>query len=53
MTVKIREDNIISSIEDKRKYRALVLNNDLKVMLISDSITDKSAAALDVHIGII
>ncbi|RXG67447.1 Insulin-degrading enzyme [Armadillidium vulgare] len=51
MSVKKRENNIISSAEDKRKYRALILKNNMQVMLISDPATDKSAAALDVHIG--
>ena len=50
--VKSRFDNeIVKATEDKRTYRHLTLKNDLKVLLISDSVTDKSAAALDVHIG--
>ncbi|XP_045456766.1 insulin-degrading enzyme [Melitaea cinxia] len=44
-------DDIIKSPEDKREYRGLHLANRLKVLLISDSTTDKSAAALDVNIG--
>lgn len=51
MGVKVQVDSIIKSEEDQRQYRALVLNNDLKVLLISDPATDKSAAALDVHVG--
>lgn len=42
---------IIRSPEDKRVYRGLEFTNGLKVMLISDPTTDKSSAALDVHIG--
>ncbi len=36
---------------DKREYRYLVLENQLRVLLISDPVTEKSAAALDVNIG--
>ncbi|XP_061692661.1 insulin-degrading enzyme isoform X2 [Syngnathoides biaculeatus] len=43
--------DIIRSPEDKRVYRGLEFNNGLKAMLISDPTTDKSSAALDVHIG--
>ncbi|XP_008320371.2 insulin-degrading enzyme isoform X1 [Cynoglossus semilaevis] len=42
---------IIRSPEDKRVYRGLEFANGLKAMLISDPTTDKSSAALDVHIG--
>lgn len=49
--VKKRVDNIIKSVEDKRLYRGVQFDNDLKVLLISDPTTDKSAAALDVNIG--
>jgi len=44
-------DNIIKSPEDARLYRGLELMNGMKVLLISDQTTDKSAASLDVHIG--
>ncbi|MFT7806061.1 insulin-degrading enzyme isoform X2 [Arapaima gigas] len=43
--------DIIRSPEDKRVYRGLEFTNGLKAMLISDPTTDKSSAALDVHIG--
>lgn len=49
--VKHRVDNIIKSAEDKRLYRGVQLDNDMKILLISDSTTDKSAAALDVNVG--
>ncbi|XP_021171992.2 insulin-degrading enzyme isoform X2 [Fundulus heteroclitus] len=42
---------IVRSPEDKRDYRGLEFSNGLKAMLISDPTTDKSSAALDVHIG--
>ncbi|KAL0853136.1 hypothetical protein ABMA27_012899 [Loxostege sticticalis] len=46
-----RHDDIVKSQEDKREYRGLVLSNRLKVLLVSDPTTDKSAAALDVNVG--
>ncbi|XP_076308148.1 insulin-degrading enzyme-like [Tachypleus tridentatus] len=44
-------DNTIKSEEDRRSYRGLELTNGMKILLISDPTTEKSAAALDVHIG--
>lgn len=49
--VKKRVEEIKKSPNDKRIYRGLILNNDMKVLLISDPTTDKSAASLDVEIG--
>ena len=49
--IRKTHDNIEKSQEDKRLYRGLELSNGIKVLLISDETTDKSAAALDVHIG--
>lgn len=46
-----RVENIIKSQEDKRLYRGLELANHMKVLLVSDCTTDKSAAALDVNVG--
>ncbi|VVC86828.1 unnamed protein product [Leptidea sinapis] len=46
-----RYTDIVKSQEDKREYRGLELANRLKVLLVSDPSTDKSAAALDVNIG--
>jgi len=43
--------SVIKSENDKRNYRYLVLNNQLRVLLISDPATEKSAAALDVNVG--
>uniref|UniRef100_A0A0B7AYG5 Insulin-degrading enzyme n=2 Tax=Arion vulgaris TaxID=1028688 RepID=A0A0B7AYG5_9EUPU len=49
---KTYEDfHIVKSAADQRQYRGLELNNGLKVLLISDPETDKSSAAMDVHIG--
>ncbi|GLV31928.1 Insulin degrading metalloproteinase [Carabus blaptoides fortunei] len=46
-----RVDNVIKSAEDKRSYRGLELSNQMKVMLVSDPTTDKSAASMDVNVG--
>ncbi|XP_039761918.1 insulin-degrading enzyme [Pararge aegeria] len=46
-----RYNDIVKSQEDKREYRGLQLPNHMKVLLVSDPTTDKSAAALDVNIG--
>lgn len=42
---------IIKSPHDPRSYKAIELENGLKVVLISDPATDKAAASLDVNIG--
>ena len=42
---------IIVSENDELEYRYLKLDNDMQVLLISDPAAEKSAAALDVHIG--
>jgi len=41
----------ITSETDTNHYRGLVLENGLKVMLVSDPDADQAAAALDVHVG--
>lgn len=46
-----RFDNIIKSQEDKRQYRGLRLDNGIKVLLVSDPTTDKSAACMCVEVG--
>ncbi|EFO20407.1 insulin-degrading enzyme [Loa loa] len=46
-----RYDTIIKSKEDKREYRGLELKNGLRILLISDPKTDKSAASMDVNVG--
>ncbi|XP_049883205.1 insulin-degrading enzyme [Pectinophora gossypiella] len=46
-----RYDDIVKSSQDKREYRGLELTNRLKVLLVSDPSTDKSAVAVDVNIG--
>ena len=42
---------IEKSLNDDRIYRLIRLRNDLEVLLIQDPSVDKSAAALDVHVG--
>jgi len=49
--IEHRYNDIIKSQNDDRLYRGLLLSNKMKVLLISDPTTDKSAVALDVNIG--
>ncbi|XP_005991607.1 insulin-degrading enzyme isoform X2 [Latimeria chalumnae] len=49
--IKRTVSDIIKSHEDKREYRGLEFTNGIKAVLISDPTSDKSSAALDVHIG--
>jgi secreted Zn-dependent insulinase-like peptidase len=42
---------VSKSESDNRDYRYLTLTNNLRVLLISDSTAEKSAAALNVHVG--
>lgn len=46
-----RYENIVKSEEDKRLYRGLKLDNGIKVLLISDPSTDKSACCLSCEVG--
>ncbi|KAL7686292.1 putative metalloenzyme, LuxS/M16 peptidase, peptidase M16, middle/third domain-containing protein [Plasmopara halstedii] len=36
---------------DERKYETFTLSNNLQVLIVSDPKTEKSAAAMDVHVG--
>ncbi|CRL00867.1 CLUMA_CG014118, isoform A [Clunio marinus] len=47
----IRFNNIIKSEQDMKSYRVLVLENGMKVLLISDLTTDKSAACMCIEVG--
>ena len=40
-----------SSDLDRKEYRGLVMENGLKVLLVSDPMTDRAEASMDVHIG--
>ena len=42
---------IITSRSDKRQYKTIKLENQMRCILISDDEADKSCAALDVHVG--
>ena len=44
-------NNIKKSQIDKREYRGVILKNGLRVMLISDENTNRSAVCLDVNVG--
>jgi len=44
-------NNIVQSPNDSRAYRSVVLDNGLKVVLVSDTDADKSAASLAVNVG--
>ena len=48
---QVETTNIIKSQNDQREYRYIHLDNGLKVVLVSDSKADKSAASIDVHVG--
>lgn len=45
------ERNVIKSSEDKRDYCAFELANGMRALAISDPITDKASASLNVHVG--
>lgn len=44
-------EQVIKSPNDTRDYRALTLDNGMKVLLVSDPGADKAAAAVDVNAG--
>uniref|UniRef100_A0A8R1HQ00 Insulin-degrading enzyme n=1 Tax=Caenorhabditis japonica TaxID=281687 RepID=A0A8R1HQ00_CAEJA len=46
-----RHNLIVKGGQDSREYRGLELTNGVRVLLVSDPTTDKSAAALDVKVG--
>ena len=47
----LANQTVVKSQNDQRLYRYVELDNGLKVILVSDSSADKSAASMDVHIG--
>lgn len=47
------EQEIVKSQNDTRDYRLIKLENGLKALLISDSETEKAAAALNVRFLVI
>ena len=44
-------NNIVQSPNDQREYRSVILDNGLKIVLVSDSEADKAAASLAVNVG--
>jgi len=44
-------ETVVKSPNDTREYRALVLDNGMQVLLISDPSADKAAASVDVNAG--
>ena len=48
---KVICDDITKSEGDDRLYRGLILQNDMKILIVSDPSTEKAAASMDVHIG--
>ena len=44
-------NNIVQSPNDQREYRSVILENGLKIVLVSDSEADKAAASLAVNVG--
>jgi len=51
LNTAITSAEIIKSPADSREYRHFVLENGLKVVLVSDQNIDKAAASLDVAVG--
>lgn len=51
MVTKVLEGEIHKPGNDSREYRAIVLPNELRVLLVSDPDTDKGAAAMTVNVG--
>lgn len=50
--MKYRFDDIIKSQQDAKNYRGLILKeNGMRVMLVSDPVSEKSAVCLSVEVG--
>ena len=47
------QGQVVASPNDSRGYKTLVLPNKLEVMLVSDPLAEKSAAALSVGVGLL
>ena len=46
-----QHEQIVKSKGDNRKYKLITLENQIRALLIQDDEADKSAAAMDVHVG--
>lgn len=51
ITQPVATFEVVKSEQDAREYRYLVLANKMRVLLISDPLAEKAAAALDIFIG--
>ena len=51
LTTRQDTTQVIQSPNDDREYRYLVLDNEMKVLLVSDAEADKAAAALSIGVG--
>ncbi|WP_168927423.1 insulinase family protein [Nitrincola alkalilacustris] len=51
LNISSSQAHIITSPYDTREYETLVLDNQLKVLLVSDPSAEKAAASLDVGVG--
>ncbi|KAG7381814.1 hypothetical protein PHYPSEUDO_005641 [Phytophthora pseudosyringae] len=51
MASVVSRNGMDASALDEREYETFALSNSLQVLLISDPKTEKSAAAMDVHVG--
>src|ERR1700733_13258894 len=49
--IVIEIDGILKSVNDKRNYKSVTLNNGLQILAISDPDASTSAACLTVNIG--
>jgi len=47
----VRPTEVLKRALDERDYKALTLDNGMRVLLVSDPKSSRSAAALDVHVG--
>jgi secreted Zn-dependent insulinase-like peptidase len=49
--VKPTEFKLITASTDKKKYKLLTLENQMKVLLIETPYEDRSAVSLDLNVG--
>jgi predicted Zn-dependent peptidase len=50
-SVKVIADTMEKPLLDNRSYRVIQLPNQLEILLVHDTDTDKAAAAMDVNVG--
>jgi insulysin len=49
--VSAADSIVVTKLRDDRKFKAITLKNKLRVLLVSDPASSRSAAAMDVHVG--